>query len=139
MTFRRLLPAAAALALGLSPALAEPIKEVVDDGSGKDITYIDATKHDFPTERQIVDIVASVLGTGATLSSGNNLPPDVEALIAEGNPAPPTANPRALRPELAVKLDPLAPEGTRWLQAGEHLIAVDDVGIIRYVVYDVLA
>ncbi|MEL6267066.1 MAG: hypothetical protein AAFR52_15700 [Pseudomonadota bacterium] len=102
------------------------------------VTVTDGTETQIPNEQRVTELAVQHYGANAVRSNGRNLPEAVEAAIAEGNPMPEGAGARPIDATFERLLADQTPEGARWVQAGEHLIALDGGNRILFVAYDVL-
>ncbi|MEM9783013.1 MAG: hypothetical protein AAF899_11090 [Pseudomonadota bacterium] len=127
------------LALPASAQIARQGDRLVDLGKpAEQLTVTDGREISAADRQKILSIIADTLGQDALSSNGVNLPDAVEAAIVEGDPLPTGAARRPIGGDLADALAPFRPDGTEWVQAGEHLIAATTEGTAVMVLYDAL-
>ncbi|MEO1460114.1 MAG: hypothetical protein AAFV49_21435 [Pseudomonadota bacterium] len=101
------------------------------------VTIVDQSADNFEAKREIVEIVTRYYGSNAVVFNGERLPAEMNNALTEGQAMPETVPTAPVEPKLAAALEDVVP-GMRWLKAGEHLLAVNDRGVIEMGVYDVL-
>ncbi|MEM6356225.1 MAG: hypothetical protein AAF844_11175 [Pseudomonadota bacterium] len=123
---RTLIGSTLAILLGGSAALAT-----------NTVTIHDTSRADFDVKRGIVETVERLYGRAAVFSDPNPLPAGVEEALVEGERMPAAAPIDAVPEKLMDELPVI--ENARWVRVGDHIVAVDDLDIVRVAVYDVLA
>ncbi|MEL6576036.1 MAG: hypothetical protein AAFQ81_09110 [Pseudomonadota bacterium] len=101
------------------------------------VTIHDQSRADFDVKRGIVETVERLYGRAVVFSDPNPLPAGVEEGLVEGERLPAAA---PIDPVPGKLMDALPViDNARWVRIGDHIVAVDDLDIVRLAIYDVLA
>ncbi|MEL6482060.1 MAG: hypothetical protein AAFQ75_11460, partial [Pseudomonadota bacterium] len=93
------------------------------------VTIHDQSRADFDVKRGIVETVERLYGRAVIFSDPNPLPAGVEEGLVEGERLPATA---PIDPVPGKLMDALPViDNARWVRIGDHIVAVDDLDIVR--------